>query len=31
MARTVFAGDGSPVELGDHCYHGGQYSVDVMI
>jgi len=31
MTRTAFDGDGAPVEFGDHCYRGDQYSVDVMV
>jgi GntR family transcriptional regulator len=31
MTRMAYDGDGSPVEFGDHCYRGGQYSVDVMV
>ena len=31
MTRRAYDGDGSPVEFGDHCYRGGQYSVDVMV
>jgi len=31
MTRKAYAGDGSPVEFGDHCYRGGQYSIDVMV
>jgi GntR family transcriptional regulator len=31
MTRTAYDGDGAPVEFGDHCYRGDQYSVDVMV
>ena len=31
MTRRAFDGNGAPVEFGDHCYRGGQYSVDVMV
>jgi len=31
MTRRAYDGGGSPVEFGDHCYRGGQYSVDVMV
>lgn len=31
MTRMAYDGDGSPVDFGDHCYRGGQYSVDVMV
>jgi len=31
MTRRAFDGDGGPVEFGDHCYRGGQYSVEVMV
>jgi GntR family transcriptional regulator len=31
MTRRAYDGDGSPVEFGDHCYRGGQYSFDVMV
>jgi GntR family transcriptional regulator len=31
MTRRAFDGDGAPVEFGDHCYRGGQYSFEVMV
>jgi DNA-binding GntR family transcriptional regulator len=31
MTRRAYDGDGMPVEFGDHCYRGGQYSIDVMV
>lgn len=31
MTRRAFDGDGAPVEFGDHCYRGSQYSIDVMV
>ena len=31
MTRRAIDGNGAPVEFGDHCYRGGQYSVDVMV
>jgi DNA-binding GntR family transcriptional regulator len=31
MTRTAFDSEGAPVEFGDHCYRGDQYSLDVMV
>ncbi len=31
MVRHAFAGDGTPLEVGDHCYRADQYKFDITV